>query len=258
MKYSIAATLAATTLAMIILNGCSPAQKQEHWNNVKEDFRTLPGDLVQDSKDLVSDKLNVGILLVGGGASGYVRCAHDDRIAEHFEHHHIFDRDMAIGLSVSGNPVTHFAAAGTGYIYGLLAEDDKSRTVSRAMLEALSLTGIMTMGLKVAAQDDGPNGEALAWPSGHTSSSVTVATVLNEFYGPWVGMPMFGLSGLVMYERMEDGEHWASDIVFGAAIGYTVGKTVAGNRKAEIFGMRVLPYINPESGSSGIMLAKQF
>jgi hypothetical protein len=69
---------------------------------------------------------------------------------------------------------------------------------------------------------------------------------------------MFGLSGLVMYERMEDGEHWASDIVFGAAIGYTVGRTVAGKHKAEIFGMQVVPYINPESGSSGLMLAKPF
>ena len=116
----------------------------------------------------------------------------------------------------------------------------------------------MTLGLKAVAQDRGPNGEGLAWPSGHTASTMTVATVMNEFYGPWVGVPLYALSGLVMYERIETREHWASDIVFGAAIGYTVGKVVAARHKPEIFGMQLLPYLNPETGSTGLVLAKRF
>ena len=61
-----------------------------------------------------------------------------------------------------------------------------------------------------------------------------------------------------MYERMETQEHWASDLVFGAAIGYTIGKTVAGNKKLELFGMQVLPYIDGQTGASGLLLVKRF
>jgi hypothetical protein len=81
---------------------------------------------------------------------------------------------------------------------------------------------------------------------------------MNEYYGPWVGLPLYALSGFVMYERMETAEHWASDLIFGAAVGYTVGKTVAGKYKPEVFGMNVLPYVDPQTGGTGIMLTKQF
>lgn len=143
-------------------------------------------------------------------------------------------------------------------MYGLLADDEHTRKVSGSLMEALTLNGLLTFGLKVTAQDHGPNGEILAWPSGHTSSSVTLATVMNEYYGPWVGVPLYALSGFVMYERMETREHWASDLVFGAALGYVVGKTVAQRYKPQIFGMDVVPYVNPENGSAGLTLMKRF
>jgi len=241
-------------LLILGLGGCGKVS----FDTVKEDFRHMPSDLWQDSKDLVTDPVNGAILLAGGGASGYYSCKEDNRVAHHFEGHHTFSRDFTIGVGAGGNPGTHFALAGSAYLYGLLAEDDETRAVSRSTIEALALTGLLTTGLKLIANNHSPNGESLAWPSGHTSSTVTLATVMNEYYGPLAGVPLYGLSGLVMYERMETGEHWASDVIFGAAIGYTVGKTVASKRKPEIFGMEVMPYFNPESGSSGIVLAKKF
>lgn len=238
------------------LSGCS--SHSQTLQTMKADAKELPENLWNDTKKLVTERENIAILLIGGGASGYTRCAHDDKIEDHFEGHHTFPRDFTIGVGSSGSPVTHFALAGTGYLYGVMAENDEMHQVSRSLIEALSLNGILTTGLKFVAQDDSPNGEKLAWPSGHTSSSITVATVLNEYYGPAVGLPLYALSGLVMYERMETGEHWASDVIFGAAIGYTVGKTVADRYKPEIFGMQVTPFINPQSGVTGVALSKEF
>lgn len=227
------------------------------WSTIKDDARTMPGDLWQDAKDVVSNDKHVAILLLGGGASGYFRADQDDGIKHHFEGQHAFGRDLTIGIGTAGNPVTHFAIAGGLYVQGVLAGNSETHEVARSLIEALSLTGLTTTGLKLIAQDDSPNGEKLAWPSGHTSSTVTFATVMNEYYGPWVGVPLFALSGLVMYERMETSEHWASDIIFGAAIGYTVGKTVATKYRPKIFDMEVMPFINP-SGAAGVALVKQF
>ena len=245
-------------LAISSLSGGCSSDRSQVINTVGRDLEQLPGGLWEDSENLVNDKMNVALLLLGGGASGYTRCAHDDEIEDHFAGHHTFPRDFTIGAGTVGNPLSHFGLAASGYLYGVLAQDDQMHDIGGSLIEALSLNGILTMGLKVAAQDRGPNGEFYAWPSGHTSSSVTFATVMNEYYGPWVGLPLYGLSGLVMYERMETGEHWASDVVFGAVLGYTVGKTVAGKYKPEIFGMRLLPYLNPESGATGVVLAKEF
>ena len=248
----------AFTTALAGLTGCESPKQKQHYQTIKDDFLQLPGNMWKDTKLLVEKPENVGILLLAGGASGYVRCAQDDGIANHFDGHHTFGRDFTIAAGTAGNPATHFAVAGAGYLYGVLAEDPETHRVSHSLIEALSLTGIYTVGLKLIAQDDSPNGENFAWPSGHTSSTVTVATVLNEYYGPWVGIPLFALSGFVMYERMETGEHWASDVIFGAAIGYTVGKTVASKYRPTIFDMDVMPYMSPESGATGVALVKQF
>lgn len=235
--------------------GCN-SNRLERWKVIREDLHGLPGSMWQDSKDLVGQKENLAILLAAGGVSGYVRCAQDDGIANHFENQHTFSRDFTIAQGAI--PLAELSLSGAGYLFGVLAEDDEIYQVARTMMEAQALNGLYTGTLKLIAQDYGPNGEKLAWPSGHTSVSVTFATVMNEYYGPWVGLPLYALSGFVMYERMETAEHWASDLIFGAAVGYTVGKTVAGKYKPEGFGMNVLPYVDPQTGGTGIMLTKQF
>ncbi len=247
---------AIATMGMLP-GGCATTATQAK-DVLADDLRQLPGAMWEDSKQMVARPENIAILLVGGGASGYVRCAHDEEINNHFQGHQTFERDFNIGVGAAGNPVTHFALVGSSYMYGLLADDEHTREVSGSLTEALTLNALLTLGLKEIAQDHGPNGEILAWPSGHTSSTFTVATVMNEYYGPWVGVPLYALSGFVMYERMETREHWASDLVFGAALGYVVGKTVAQRYKPQIFDMDVVPYINPENGSAGLALVKRF
>ncbi len=248
-----AAVLAA---AMALCGGCSDSAGT--WDTLKGDFKPMPGNMLEDGKKLVTEPENALILLAGGGASGYVRCAHDDEIEDHFEGHHTFPRDFTIAQGAVGSPVSHFLLAGSAYTWSLLEQQERQRQVWRSMIEALSVNGLLTAGLKTIAQDHSPNGESLAWPSGHTSSSVTFATVLSEYYGPWVGIPLYTLCGFVVYERMETGEHWASDCVFGAALGYTVGKTAASRSKPEIFGMKILPFTDPQAGVSGIALVKSF
>ncbi len=126
------------------------------------------------------------------------------------------------------------------------------------MIHALATNGLSTLAIKYVSNRDSPNGEAFAFPSGHTSSSVTFATVMHEAYGPWVGLPLYGLSAFVAIERLDDGEHWVSDVVFGAALGWVVGRTVAEGRRPEIFGGEIAPYVSPDGGLSGIAWIKTF
>jgi membrane-associated phospholipid phosphatase len=217
---------------------------------VKRDLQEMPRVLWEDTKAVYGNPWNVLALLGAGGASIALRTTNaDDHIAEHYERHHAFRGDWPDTFGALGNPATHFALAGVLYLAGEQLQHDKTYEVGRKMFNALTITGVSTMFLKVCAWDDSPNGEWGAWPSGHVSSTMAVATVLNDAYGPVAGVPMFGLTALVGIERLDDGEHWLSDVVFGAVLGWVVGETVMKEHRPEIFGGEVVPYVDVRGGA---------
>ncbi|MCB0805341.1 MAG: phosphatase PAP2 family protein [Bacteroidales bacterium] len=68
-----------------------------------------------------------------------------------------------------------------------------------------------------------------SFPSGHTSVSFAMATVLALGYKdkPWVGITGYSVAALVGISRINDGKHWASDVVAGAALGSFIGITLS-------------------------------
>ncbi len=222
------------------------------------DFKRLPGDLWYQTVDVYTNPLNIVILAGAGGASIAVAQHQDEDTAEFFDENHHFGQGWRDALSFVGSPATHFALAGLWYTVGNVKQDDKTYEVGKTLIDALVINGLSTSFIKIVSNRESPNGEEQAFPSGHTSSSVTFATVMNEAYGPWVGLPLFGLSAMVAMERLDDGEHWLSDVIFGAALGWTVGLTVAKGRPPEVFGGQLAPYVNPENGVSGIAWVKIF
>jgi membrane-associated phospholipid phosphatase len=224
---------------------------------VKRDLREMPETLWSDTKAAFGNPWNLLLLASAGGASIALRTTDaDDQVDRNFQNHPTFNSCWADTFGALGNPATHFALAGVWYLAGQRMQDDKTYEVGRKLFSALIINGVTTMGLKVAAWDDSPNGEWGAWPSGHVSSTMTVATVLNRAYGPLVGVPMFGLTGLVAVERMDSREHWMSDVVFGAVLGWVVGETVFKEHQPEILGGAVVPYVDPVYGGAGLAWVK--
>ena len=163
-------------------------------------------------------------------------------------------------LNFAGNPGFHFAAAGLWYAAAANNQDDLNKHRAWTMFRALSTTGLATVSLKAIRNNENPNGDDWAWPSGHTSSSFTVAAVLDEFYGPKVGIPAYIAATAVAYRMVDEGDHWASDVVSGAVLGYVVGHTVAGKHKElEIAGFKVEP-LTTITGypAAGFSLVKKF
>jgi len=230
--------------------------------SAKTDLLNLPCRIIEDSQDTFFRSDNILALLLAGGASIAMDQSSTDRdIAEHLEDHAVFQGFADEGLNVLGSPATHFVA--TGLWYAISAEKQYELNEERAwtMMTALSVTGLVTAGLKGVRDNETPNGKAWAWPSGHTSSSFTVASVLHEFYGLKVGIPAYAIASLVAYRMMDAGDHWASDVVFGATLGWVVGHTVAAkHKKLEVAGFEILPYYaaTRDGPAIGVSLVKQF
>ncbi len=164
-------------------------------------------------------------------------------------------------IQLLGNPATHFAGAGVLWLTSTLTRDVEQHELAKTLAEALAVDGVTVMLLKTAANTTAPNGDEMAWPSGHTSSAFTVAAVLNERYGPLVGVPSLALAGLVGYQRIDSRVHDFSDVVFGGMLGYIIGTSIARDEEArfpELFGMQVVPYMDPYTGATGLALTKQW
>ena len=215
-----------------------------------DDVWTLPDVVIDESSELVSKPGNVWLLLAAGGASAIMHNTDaDDEVAEHFEESGNLNEEVDRVTDFLGGPGFHFAAAGLWYLTSADAGDTENKDKAWTMIEALSTTGAITLGLKAIRNNDTPNGKPWAWPSGHTSSSFTVASVLDEFYGPEVGIPAYIGAGFVGYRMMDSGDHWASDVLFGGILGYLVGHQVAGKHKSPKIGdFEVVPMTTLDTG----------
>jgi membrane-associated phospholipid phosphatase len=68
----------------------------------------------------------------------------------------------------------------------------------------------------------------LALPSGHTSRAFAVASVLSHELDRWyVSVPAYGFATSVGLQRIHSGDHWLTDAVVGAALGYAIGRIVS-------------------------------
>jgi len=229
-----------------------------------KDLKMLPGQVWHESGETFLRMDNFTALALAGGASIALHNVDihgetvDNRIANHFNSRPPWNNTWDDAFYTVGGPGFHFAA--TGLWYGLAAadKDDLNRQRAWTMMTALSITGATTLGLKFIDADRQPNEKhGMAWPSGHTASSFTVASVLDEFYGPQIGIPAYAAAGFVGYRMMASGDHWASDVVFGGVLGWIVGHSVAGRHKQlEIAGFELMPYIS--DGGEGLALVKKF
>jgi|GEM_PF-3017924 len=230
------------------------------WDTVKRDLRDLPGVFWEDTKAVYTDKSNLLVLGLTYGASLTLQqTGTDDTVENSFRRHghRTFNDDFLDGFGAAGNPAIHFGLAGLWYLVGQQTQDEKTYNVGTKLFRALTLNGVSTMLGKAATWDRGPNGEWGTFPSGHTSSTFALASVMHHEYGPLAGVPLYGLGVLVGYTRLEDDEHYLSDVVMGGVLGLVIGHTIANDdQPPEVFGGRILPYADPASASTGIAWVK--
>ena len=125
-----------------------------------------------------------------------------------------------------------FATYGIGSLLGKPGVAELGRDLVRAQL----LTQGVTQLAKHVVGRTRPDGSSqTSFPSGHASGIFATATVLSRHYGWKVGIPAFGVASHVAASRLAENKHFLSDVVFGAAIGLTAGRTVTFGRGSARF-----------------------
>lgn len=127
------------------------------------------------------------------------------------------------------------------YAGGEAFKNDGLRMTGLMGLESFCIAGIVVNGIKYLfararpLSGEGPNSlhwfsfknKQHAFPSGHSAAAFAVAAVIaGQSRNFLVGAVSYGLASLVAVSRVNNNEHWASDVLAGSIIGYFIGKKV--------------------------------
>lgn len=189
----------------------------------------LGHNLVDDVKHL--PRRNSVYWLVGGGIAALAVHPVDDDINRRLVGSDFADRFFAPGKYIGATEV-QIGASITTYIVGRSRKQPRAQHIGMDMLEAQLLTeGIVEL-TKVAVRRDrpvNPDGSHYAgysFPSGHSAVTFATATVFQQHFGWKAAVPTYTLATYVATSRLHDNRHFASDVVFGAAVGVIVGRSV--------------------------------
>lgn len=223
-----------------------------------EDF--LPR--LRDDAHGVANWTNAAYLAVALGGAIAIRQDLDDEIREQTAGHPERWGEGTKFLGKIGEAPYQVPVLLGFYAYSVRRQDDELHDLMTTMISAYTLSGLTTVAIKGIANTDRPsdewNGGQFGFPSFHTASTFTIAAVLDEYYGCRAGLPAYTLAGLVSWSRIDERDHDLSDVVFGAAMGYVIGKSVAGRHLYGDSRVRILPYVHPSDGSSGLALDLEF
>lgn len=190
--------------------------------------------LGQDIRNLATEK-NIVILTAGLLASANAQ-QWDSKVAGARWSNGTFSDTLASGRHV-GSMVAQGGAAFATYFVGRALNQPRLATVGAEMVRAQIIAQAATQTVKFSIRRTRPDGTALSFPSGHTSSSFATAMVLQSNYGWKVGAPAFTLASLIATSRVKDDRHYLSDVITGAAVGILAGRAVTVGRGSARFAL---------------------
>jgi membrane-associated phospholipid phosphatase len=218
-----------TTLALAValaLQTARPVAPPGTWTDDRP-FTHLLQNLGHDLQHLPSAEN--AVMLGAGGAAALVLHPADDNVADWAARQQASSYTTFGG--VLGNGWIEGGGAAATYVIGRVRQDARLTHVGSDLVRAQVLNGVLTTGIKVAADRTRPNGGKYSFPSGHTSATFTTAAVLEAHFGWRTGVPAYALAGFVGWTRVREHVHWLSDVAFGAALGTVAGRTVAGGHR---------------------------
>jgi membrane-associated phospholipid phosphatase len=133
------------------------------------------------------------------------------------------------GSIPAGMAIVGLAAHRPGLVRGSLRV-----AASLVLAGATTTAGKLTVGrLRPSSERDADDFKPFSghdsFPSGHTTMAFALAASLaNEIRRPWATVGLFTVAAGTGWSRLNDNQHWLSDVVAGAVVGVTSAELVDG------------------------------
>jgi hypothetical protein len=216
---------------------------------VKATLKAIPKDFTH-----LPTGINFGILGVGGvmalGAHAY-----DESVNARLKGAKGF---FYTGKLLGNVPGLLTISLGT-YAFGRATDNRTVSHLGMDLLRAEAVSGALTYAIKLSVRRHRPpggGGKCCSFPSGHSSSTFALASVLWRHLGWKAAVPTYTVATYVALSRLHEDVHFLSDVIFGAAIGIVSGRAVV-HHDRHFYGMRIQPMPVP-GGGVGVMVAGTF
>lgn len=145
------------------------------------------------------------------------------------------------GLSYFGNGYYTMPLMAGMFLYGLSAQKELPFQTAMMGVKSFVISTVLTRAIKYSFNRSRPNENqgsqfwggpfksfSLSFPSGHSTGAFAIASVLatNYAHKKWIPIASYTLATGVGLSRVWTKNHWASDVIFGALIGWSVGTVV--------------------------------
>ena len=129
------------------------------------------------------------------------------------------------------DPADHFHGAATPLalsagllLSGYIGNNSRLLGAGDSMLRAQIVAGVVTYALKFSVRRQRPDGgDRRSFPSGHAMSTFAMAAVLDREFGRAAGIIGYGLAAYISAARVDENEHYWSDVLFSAVVGTMIG-----------------------------------
>lgn len=152
---------------------------------------------------------------------------------------------------------------------GLILDDKKLICTTALMAESFAFTVLVTVSVKMIVSrdrpylDNGPHAVQYfrfssdramrSMFSGHAATAFAMMTVIAQKYPSWwVRVPAYAFAAGASLRRIDSRQHWASDVLVGAALGYFIASRVVAKHSLD------RRMVHPVVSSGRIGLALQF
>jgi len=195
------------------------------------------------------DALLLGAFMLGTAAVAPIDMKIASRLQYQGTQENQFLGRAATGFRLLGDPGS--VVVGTGvYLIGRAGGNRRVESVGLHSVESILLADILGGGIKMLAGRQRPvydirgpynfqlwrgfaGDQYRSFPSGHTITAFAFASTVtreSQFWWPhsawYVGTVFYGGASLVGLSRIYNNQHWASDVMAGAALGTIVGLKV--------------------------------
>ena len=173
---------------------------------------------------------------VGAGIAGVM--AFDEHLSVEIQERRSPATDRVSRWTTNLGTTDAFVISGALVAGGVVFKDSNVTSMGREALEASVFTGLLSTVAKRAFGRKRPidandrtafelGSSNQSFPSGHTTEAFTLASVIAARSSGWI-VPSLAYTAacLVAYDRVNDRQHFPSDVVAGAALGVSVGRFV--------------------------------
>lgn len=227
------------------------------------DVRTSPTWLSQDLAALISIENAIFLSAAGGGAI-LLRNNVDAQVQQSVAQHGGYWGGTSRWLNRAGESVVHVPLLAGMYWYSLYAQDDDLHELALTLVASYKFTAISTLVLQYATDTRHGHYGGLTmltdsgFPSMPAATSFALAAVLDEKYGWRAGIPAYVGAGLIGWAGIDQQQHHVSDVVFGAALGFVIGKSIGALHYRPDARFKLVPFVDTPTGSQGLQFVQQF